>query len=150
MRRRGRRLRVAVLMGGQSDEHDVSVASGLQVLAALDRRLYEPIPVHVGRDGRWLLGTTPDSPSLAASEDGSAPLAPVEDRPAVLLATGPGPPAELRGESAPDVVFIALHGANGEDGVMFMSRFWKVNGDVRVAMEREWTEAAENVAGPKN
>ena len=50
------RVRVAVLMGGRSSEHPVSLASAASVLEALDPERYEALPVKVGRDGRWELG----------------------------------------------------------------------------------------------
>ena len=49
------RIRVAVLMGGRSSEHDVSLASARSVIAALDPARYETVPVAIGRDGRWAL-----------------------------------------------------------------------------------------------
>ncbi len=50
------RKKVAVFFGGRSPEHDVSVVSGLQVLAALDQNLYDAHPVYITTDGRWLYG----------------------------------------------------------------------------------------------
>ncbi|MFA5052902.1 MAG: D-alanine--D-alanine ligase [Parcubacteria group bacterium] len=50
-----RKIRVAVLMGGPSSEHDVSMASGRAVCDSLDKERYEIIPVHIGRDGEWSL-----------------------------------------------------------------------------------------------
>ena len=52
-----RRLRVAVLMGGRSSEHAISVASGRSVLAALDPSRYEATTIEIGRDGVWELGS---------------------------------------------------------------------------------------------
>ncbi|MDX6505215.1 MAG: D-alanine-D-alanine ligase, partial [Gaiellaceae bacterium] len=56
-----RRLRVAVLMGGRSSEHAISLASARSVIDALAQR-HEVVTVEIGRDGRWELG------------NGSAPL----------------------------------------------------------------------------
>ena len=93
-----RRIRVAVLLGGRSSEHDISLASARSVLEALDPERYETVPVEIGRDGRWELGT---------GEDGS------------VAETLPVPtskvPATL-GEV--DVVFPVLHGPFGEDGTV--------------------------------
>ena len=47
------KVRVAVLFGGRSVEHEVSIISGLQAFAALDRSKYEPIPLYIGKDGRF-------------------------------------------------------------------------------------------------
>jgi D-alanine-D-alanine ligase len=111
------RCRVAVLLGGPSTEHDVSLASGLQVLDALDPARWEAVPVHLERDGRWRVGRRPDPRSLAAKEDGSAPSSD-----GALGPAGPGALAEglaaLAEPPGVDVVFLALHGQVGEDGVI--------------------------------
>jgi D-alanine-D-alanine ligase len=98
------RLRVAVVVGGPSAEHDVSLVSGAAVLRALDRQRYAPLRVEIGRDGRWSFGppeASPDAPPHAALET-----------PLTL-------PAGLERLSATaDVAFIALHGPFGEDGTV--------------------------------
>lgn len=114
----GERSRVAVVMGGVSSEHDVSICSGLNVLDALDPDRYRGVPVYVGRDGSWSFGTRPAMPSLAA--DGPPPSAPT--------APGAAPTAggdevagvleRLSARTDADVVFIALHGPGGEDGTV--------------------------------
>jgi D-alanine-D-alanine ligase len=53
----GRRLRVAILAGGRSSEHEISVASARSVAEALDPERFEVAEVAIGRDGRWALGT---------------------------------------------------------------------------------------------
>lgn len=112
-------LRVAVLMGGRSSEHDVSISSGLQVLSSLDRTKYEPVPVEIRRDGTWLIGERPQIRSLDALPDGSAPRE-AEGAGSSLAARGGGESGieGLRGGDRVDVVFIALHGACGEDGTV--------------------------------
>ena len=93
-----RRIRVAVLLGGRSSEHDISLASARSVLEALDPERYETVPVEIGRDGRWELGT---------GEDGS------------VAETLPVPTSKVPttlGEV--DVVFPVLHGPFGEDGTV--------------------------------
>ncbi len=93
--------RVAVLMGGRSSEHDVSLASAAAVIAALDPDRYEVIPVLISLDGVW-------------SVDGES----------VAIVPGPaGAPqiVSLAGEAAPrsvDVAFPVLHGPHGEDGTV--------------------------------
>ena len=52
-----RRLRVALLAGGRSSEHEISLASARSVLAALDPERYDVVSVAIGRDGRWALDT---------------------------------------------------------------------------------------------
>jgi D-alanine-D-alanine ligase len=83
---------VAVIFGGPSLEHDISVASGSQVLEHLDRKRYRPIPLHIRRDGSW-------------DVDGEVCPGPLE----ATLA--------LR-ERDCDVAFVALHGPFGEDGTI--------------------------------
>ena len=51
------RRRVAVLMGGRSSEHEISLASARSVLDALDVERYEVVTIEIGRDGRWALGS---------------------------------------------------------------------------------------------
>ena len=93
------RVRVAVLLGGKSSEHDISLESARSVLDALDPERYDAITVEIGRDGRWELGTGDSYGSVA--ETLPVPTAQV--------------PATL-GEV--DVVFPVLHGPFGEDGTV--------------------------------
>ena len=112
------RLRVALLAGGRSSEHEISLASARSVLAALDPARYDVVSVAIGRDGRWAL----------------APASHVTDGHVL----GPGPVTEVsRGETGPaetlpvpaeggtlaalgevDVVLPILHGPFGEDGTV--------------------------------
>jgi D-alanine-D-alanine ligase len=94
-----RRTRVAVLLGGRSSEHEISLESARSVLAALDPDRYETVTVEIGRDGRWELGTGTDGGSVAET----LPV-PTSKVPATL------------GEV--DVVFPVLHGPFGEDGTV--------------------------------
>jgi D-alanine-D-alanine ligase len=93
-----KRVRVAVLMGGRSSEHEISLASARSVLEALDPERYDPVTVEIGRDGRWELGTGQDG---TIAETLPVPAAKV--------------PATL-GEV--DVVIPVLHGPFGEDGTV--------------------------------
>src|SRR5690606_15856771 len=54
-----RRLRVAVLFGGRSGEHEVSLMSAESIMRALDPEKYEVIPIGIAKDGRWLIGEDP-------------------------------------------------------------------------------------------
>jgi len=93
-----KRFRVAVLLGGRSSEHEISIASGRSVLAALDPARYDPVTVEIARDGRWELGTGAES---------VAETLPVPTAGAV--------PSTLAGV---DVVLPILHGPFGEDGTV--------------------------------
>ena len=92
-----RRLRVAVLAGGRSSEHEISLASARSVLASLDPGRYDVVTVAIGRDGRWELGTG----------DGSVAE--------TLPVPAANAPATL---GAVDVVLPILHGPFGEDGTV--------------------------------
>lgn len=113
-RRRGK-VRVAVLFGGQSGEHDVSLRSAQNVMNALDPDRYEIIPIGITREGRWLSGGDPFAALTASSPlfalgDGSPPSEPVE----VPSESGL---AAMFSESV-DVVIPVLHGPMGEDGTV--------------------------------
>ena len=95
------RVRVAVIMGGRSSEHDISVASARSVVDALDPERYDVRAVEIGQDGRWQLGATEQ---------------------AELGEGGQNLPVPADGSSSPfegvDVVFPVLHGPFGEDGTV--------------------------------
>jgi D-alanine-D-alanine ligase len=98
------RVRVAVLMGGRSSEHEISLASARSVIDALDPARYEVVSVAIERDGRWELGTGSDGRALPASAAETLPV-PV----------GGSVPATLANV---DVVLPILHGPFGEDGTV--------------------------------
>ncbi len=107
------KLRVAVLFGGQSSEHEVSVMSARNVVKAIDDGRYEIVPILIDRGGRWLL----------VEEKGGALPEPIayEGRQVCLIPGGKGRLLALEGTSARelpavDVLFPVLHGLNGEDG----------------------------------
>ena len=52
---RGKKIRVGVLFGGRSGEHEISLRSALTVMSAMDPARYEIVPIGIGRDGRWFL-----------------------------------------------------------------------------------------------
>ncbi|TPL21447.1 MULTISPECIES: D-alanine--D-alanine ligase family protein [unclassified Mesorhizobium] len=111
------KIRVAVLYGGRSAEHDVSRLSAANVLKAIDRTRYEVVPIAISRDGRWLL----QSSSEAGDDGAGAPMS--EDGVEVaLLPGGRGRLVDAPGGGAQpdlppvDVVFPVLHGPFGEDG----------------------------------
>jgi D-alanine-D-alanine ligase len=94
-----RKTRVAVLAGGRSSEHEISLASARSVLEALDPGSYDVVTVAIGRDGRWELGTGSDEASVAET----LPI-PTNSVPATL--------------GDVDVVLPILHGPFGEDGTV--------------------------------
>ncbi|MGB2953504.1 MAG: D-alanine--D-alanine ligase family protein [Gaiellaceae bacterium] len=100
-----RRVRVAVLMGGRSSEHEVSLASARSVLDALDPDQFEAVTVEIARDGRWQLGA--GERRKLRDGDGS------------VVETLPVPTDRVPATLADvDVVFPVLHGPFGEDGTV--------------------------------
>lgn len=131
------KLRVGILCGGQSGEHEVSLASAQAVIDALDKNKYEVVILGIDKRGHWLAGTQAQQ-LLSASAASSQPLAPLSESATVnseqcsvnseevtlaemvtalvtrnvQLATHQSPLANL------DVVFPVLHGPLGEDGTV--------------------------------
>jgi D-alanine-D-alanine ligase len=107
-RKRRRRLRVAVIFGGRSVEHDVSLVSARAIMSALDPARYEVVPIAVSRRGTF---------------DGSGSGALLRENPAIaelfrLTRGGPGRSGRHGGSGPIDVVFPIVHGTGGEDGVL--------------------------------
>ena len=98
-----KRVRVAVVAGGRSSEHEISLASARSVLEALDPERYETTTIAIARDGRWSL----EGPVNELPEQGVAETLPV---------LADSKPAEALG--AVDVVLPVLHGPFGEDGTV--------------------------------
>lgn len=121
-----KKMRVAVLFGGRSGEHEVSLYSAASVIAALDREKYEIIPVAINQEGRWLAGVTPeqlmpgDKPLKPAGQDPGGgpetvvlPADPTFRGLAVVGGKGIG-----KDINEVDVVIPILHGTYGEDGTV--------------------------------
>lgn len=122
-----RKLRVAVVFGGRSSEHTISVVTAGAVLRAIDREKYDVLPIGITGDGRWAL--TADEPDrmaidgrklpsvegLAESDEGSV-LLPVDQGNREVVYAEPGAVPKALGEV--DVVFPMLHGPYGEDGTL--------------------------------
>jgi len=115
-----RKIRVGVIFGGRSGEHEVSLASARSLMGAMDKEKYEVVPIGIARDGRWIASGDP----LRALEAGDASAS----QPAALLAD-PSRSGLLRLEDTEraveatclaelDVVFPVLHGPYGEDGTV--------------------------------
>jgi D-alanine-D-alanine ligase len=101
------KLTVAILFGGQSAEHEISILSARNVLAALDRTRFEPLLIGIDKSGHWL------------RQDERRLIASARDPRQVTIAAGP-PAGPLPRADGPriDVVFPVLHGTLGEDGAM--------------------------------
>jgi len=101
------KLRVAVLFGGKSAEHEVSLQSARNIMAAMDPQKYEVVPLAIAKSGQWL-GTGQAQALLG----GGAPALPAAPAGEALVALVSNP---MQGV---DVVFPALHGPLGEDGTV--------------------------------
>jgi D-alanine-D-alanine ligase len=131
-----KKIRVGVIYGGRSGEHEVSVASAASIMKHLDRGRYEPVPIRIEKDGRWTLADKPPT-SISAAEvieharlEAARPVRP--GREAHLVAhpsedtvlaierragADIDAPATVTGVGL-DVVFPVLHGPYGEDGTV--------------------------------
>lgn len=123
-----RRLRVGLLFGGRSSEHEVSLMSARSVLEALDPDRYEVVQIGITKEGRWLVaGDAVTRLVERASADGAlegevagtAPVALLGDpsRGGRLLPVA-GPPGAPLLDRPLDVVFPLVHGRTGEDGAL--------------------------------
>jgi len=132
-----KKLRIGVIYGGRSSEHEVSLASAASVIANLDRKRYEPVPIRVERDGRWTIPDRPPTAVVAAEvitksrqDSGRAgragreaylvPHAGEETLFTLERTAGDTPGREnayIAGLGL-DVIFPVLHGPYGEDGTV--------------------------------
>jgi D-alanine-D-alanine ligase len=122
----GRKPRVAVVFGGRSSEHGVSVVTAASMLRAIDREKYDVLPIGITTDGRWAL--TADDPDRMAITDRRMPTVeqvadhegsvalPVDPASREVVYSEPGAVPKALGEV--DVVFPLLHGPYGEDGTV--------------------------------
>lgn len=115
------KIRVGVIFGGRSGEHDVSLMSARSILNAMDKEKYEVIPIGITREGRWLLTGDPmKALESGVTAGGGVPVALVGDPTRRdLVQVDPSPAdAPPRGIPQIDVVFPVLHGTYGEDGTI--------------------------------
>src|SRR5215217_2879312 len=107
------RTRLAILYGGRSAEHQVSVVSARSVMEALDPDRFEVVPIAITREGAWLL---PDrSPLELTAADGALPEVEAAGK---EVAVRPERGLAEAGSGPVDVVFPILHGPFGEDGTV--------------------------------
>ena len=136
-----KKLRVGILFGGRSGEHEVSLLSAASILKAIDRKKFDVVPIGINKGGHWLTsnaaqglleGSVPDEAPVAAAPKKLRAGDPAATPGARVLAEGhptllaPQPTADsstlssdaaLGGQSL-DVVFPVLHGTFGEDGTI--------------------------------
>ncbi len=113
------KIRVGLIYGGRSGEHEVSVLSANSVLSAIDRRKYEVYPIGITKDGRWLPGQSPaplvESKELQVRRLGTADSA--GSTAVIALENQQGQILSSLSEAA-DVIFPVMHGPYGEDGTI--------------------------------
>jgi D-alanine-D-alanine ligase len=122
----GKKQTVAVLFGGQSGEHEVSLVSAQAVMAGLDPERYDVLPVGITKDGRWVAGAGAHAALVAAANPallpGGAQSAAAGEPEAPAGATAAVPATQefsiLHSALPIDVVFPVLHGPMGEDGTV--------------------------------
>jgi D-alanine-D-alanine ligase len=130
-----KKLKVGVIYGGRSSEHEVSIASAAAVFKHLKRSRYEPVPIRIEKDGRWTLADRPPT-ALAASEvidqarlssahavrpgrEAHLVSYPAEETLLTIDRPGKGDDDSARVTGLGlDVVFPVLHGPYGEDGTV--------------------------------
>ena len=133
-----KKLRIGILFGGRSGEHEVSLLSAASILKAIDRSKYDVTPVGITREGRWVTSQdahalltgkpAPENPRLAGDPETTPTAAVIRRGEAIIVPPVPAEslqPLELSAAAAPstptldiDVVFPVLHGTFGEDGTI--------------------------------
>jgi D-alanine-D-alanine ligase len=117
-----KKLRIGILFGGRSGEHEVSLLSAASILKAIDQTKYEVIPIGITKQGQWLTST--DAQHLLAGDTKSAPIGKkrTATQSVALRASASGHEAlaQQNGSLAQslDVIFPVLHGTFGEDGTI--------------------------------
>ncbi len=113
-----KKMKVAIIYGGKSAEHDVSVLSAKNIYHAIDKTKYTPVFLKILKSGKWaaisqqqFLDDASDKSTAKISDDNIITLAP-ESRGEVALLTAP------RSTSTIDIAFPVLHGSMGEDGTV--------------------------------
>jgi len=127
-----KKIRLGVLFGGRSGEHEVSLISAAAVMRALDPSKYEVVPVGITREGRWRVGPKAfglltetagadaaqrTAPLQTVLEQGRAVTPSVDPTSPKLLPLAKSSPA-LKARPEVDVIFPVLHGTFGEDGTI--------------------------------
>lgn len=116
--------RVAIIIGGKSVEHEVSIVTGLQVLDNIDKEKYDPKIIYVKKDGKWFVGEslTNIENYKSKSLNDIYEVVPIISNGKLVLYPHPHNKKKLfkkkHSEIAVDIVFPAVHGTNCEDGAL--------------------------------
>jgi D-alanine-D-alanine ligase len=114
-----KKIRVGILFGGKSAEHEVSLQSAKNVFEAIDREKYEPVLIGIDKSGRWLLNDA--SKFLLNADDPKRIQLNKNSKPVALTPQSGGLISNLTtlaNEGTIDVIFPILHGPFGEDGTV--------------------------------
>jgi len=115
-----RKIRVGVIFGGRSGEHEVSLASARSVINAMDESKYEIVPIGITKEGRWIASGDPLKALEAGNASVSQPVALLGDpsRPGLMRLQDTERAVQATRMAELDVVFPVLHGTYGEDGTV--------------------------------
>ncbi|HEX2664963.1 MAG TPA: D-alanine--D-alanine ligase family protein [Candidatus Acidoferrum sp.] len=108
-----KRLRVGILFGGRSGEHEVSLASAASVMRSLDAEKYEAVPIGITKEGHWLVGSAAQKMLPEVLKGGQRVMMTADPTDAALI-----PLDRSGGGQRIDVVFPVMHGTYGEDGTI--------------------------------
>src|ERR671930_1890870 len=138
-----KKLRVGILFGGRSGEHEVSLLSAASVFKAIDQNKYEVVPIGITKEGRWVTssdaerllhgkplehesrhlraGDPEETPAAAVLASGEAVVVPPEPKPSGMVPFQSEPALTRRAADRAinvDIIFPVLHGTFGEDGTI--------------------------------
>lgn len=118
-----RKIRVGIIFGGRSGEHEVSLMSARSVMQAIDKAKYEVVPIGITKEGRWLTGGDPMRQLSAGEEQAEVHTAASTadanlESGALVAMANTSSVARTSPLSEIDVVFPVLHGPYGEDGTI--------------------------------
>lgn len=108
-----KRLRIGILFGGRSGEHEVSLASAASVIRGLDPDKYEAVPIGITKEGHWLVGGAAQKMLPEVLKGGERVMMTADPTDAALI-----PLDRSGGGQRLDVVFPVMHGTYGEDGTI--------------------------------
>ena len=108
-----RKLRVGVLFGGRSGEHEVSLASAAAIIRGLDPQKYEAVPIGITKEGHWLIGAGAQKMLPEVLRTGRRVVMSADPTESALMPID----GSAQGQKL-DVVFPVIHGTFGEDGTM--------------------------------
>ncbi|HEX4319286.1 MAG TPA: D-alanine--D-alanine ligase family protein [Acidobacteriaceae bacterium] len=116
-----KKLRVGILFGGRSGEHEVSLLSAASILKAIDRKKFDVVPIGIAKTGRWLTGGGAQvllAGNSALSDGATVEAATTQEVIPSNAVNALVPDAVTLGSGKLDVVFPVLHGTFGEDGTI--------------------------------